>query len=171
MKLGEIPFQHRYVWWELTLWKRAWTGCSPGLLDPAMLCTEATNTRTTLKQPAATWPRTRDEAKIGCPGVSEILLKEWSKDMRSRSILITGTACVAFFLGVLAGAAQSTPRRSLLALSKTNHTLAIVDPTTLQVIARAPVGPDPHEVIASSGWENGLCIHLRWGTIPCAFCH
>jgi len=47
-------------------------------------------------------------------------------------------------------AAESTPNRSLLALSKRNHTLAIVDPTTLQVIARAPVGPDPHEVIASS---------------------
>jgi YVTN family beta-propeller protein len=37
-----------------------------------------------------------------------------------------------------------------LALSKRNHTLAIVDPVTLQVIARAPVGPDPHEVIASA---------------------
>jgi DNA-binding beta-propeller fold protein YncE len=38
----------------------------------------------------------------------------------------------------------------LLALSKRNHALAIVDPATLQVIARAPVGPDPHEVIASA---------------------
>ncbi|HEX4065076.1 MAG TPA: YncE family protein [Acidobacteriaceae bacterium] len=46
--------------------------------------------------------------------------------------------------------AQTTPQRSLLALSKRNHTLAIVDPATLQVIARAPVGPDPHEVIASA---------------------
>jgi YVTN family beta-propeller protein len=42
------------------------------------------------------------------------------------------------------------PTRSLLALSKRDHTLAIVNPNTLQVIARAPVGPDPHEVIASS---------------------
>ena len=48
------------------------------------------------------------------------------------------------------GTAQSTPQRSLLALSKRAHTLAIVDPATLQVIARAPVGPDPHEVIASA---------------------
>jgi DNA-binding beta-propeller fold protein YncE len=46
--------------------------------------------------------------------------------------------------------AQATPTRSLLALSKRNHTLAIVDPSTFQVIARTPVGPDPHEVIASS---------------------
>ncbi len=46
--------------------------------------------------------------------------------------------------------AQSTPSTSLLALSKRNHTLAIVDPSSLQVIARVPVGQDPHEVIASS---------------------
>jgi YVTN family beta-propeller protein len=38
----------------------------------------------------------------------------------------------------------------LLALSKADHTLAIVDPTTLKVVARIPVGQDPHEVIASS---------------------
>jgi YVTN family beta-propeller protein len=46
--------------------------------------------------------------------------------------------------------AQSTPQRTLLALSKREHMLAIVDPSTLRVIGRAPVGPDPHEVIASS---------------------
>ena len=46
-------------------------------------------------------------------------------------------------------AAQSTPQRTLLALSKHEHTLAMVDPATLQVIGRATVGPDPHEVIAS----------------------
>jgi len=46
--------------------------------------------------------------------------------------------------------AQATPQRSLLALSKHDHTLAIVDPGTLKVVARLPVGPDPHEVVASS---------------------
>jgi len=46
--------------------------------------------------------------------------------------------------------AQTTPANALLALSKTDHTLAIVDPVTLKVLARVPVGPDPHEVIASS---------------------
>src|ERR1700761_3829381 len=59
-----------------------------------------------------------------------------------------------FFLAFLAGAvtchAQTTPRRSLIALSKTDHTLAIVDPATLKVVARIPVGEDPHEVIASA---------------------
>jgi YVTN family beta-propeller protein len=46
--------------------------------------------------------------------------------------------------------AQSTPKETLLALSKHDHTLAIVDPTSLVVLARVPVGNDPHEVIASS---------------------
>lgn len=46
--------------------------------------------------------------------------------------------------------AQSAPHRSLLALSKTDHTLAIVDPVTLKVMVRIPVGNDPHEVVASS---------------------
>src|SRR5271166_1819548 len=45
---------------------------------------------------------------------------------------------------------QSTPAQSLLVLSKRDHTLAIVDPATLKVVARAPVGPDPHEVSASA---------------------
>ena len=40
--------------------------------------------------------------------------------------------------------AQTTPKRSLLALSKANHTLSIVDPTTLKILATIPVGQDPH---------------------------
>jgi YVTN family beta-propeller protein len=47
-------------------------------------------------------------------------------------------------------AAQATPGQALLALSKRDHTLAIVDPSSLKVLARVPVGNDPHEVIASA---------------------
>ena len=55
--------------------------------------------------------------------------------------------------------AQSTPKRSLLALSKANHTLAIVDPATLKIIAKVPVGVDPHEVVASSDGRTAyVCI-------------
>lgn len=46
--------------------------------------------------------------------------------------------------------AQEGPNRSLLVLSKREQTLAIVDPTALKVVAKVPVGNDPHEVIASS---------------------
>jgi YVTN family beta-propeller protein len=45
---------------------------------------------------------------------------------------------------------QTTPKESLLVLSKRDHTLAIVDPTTLKVVAKMPVGDDPHEVIAAA---------------------
>ena len=56
--------------------------------------------------------------------------------------------------------AQSTPKRALLALSKTNHTLAIVDPVTLKIVARIPVGEDPHEVVASSDGKTAyVCIY------------
>jgi DNA-binding beta-propeller fold protein YncE len=72
--------------------------------------------------------------------------------MRSKipQLLFAGAALVVFLSTAIGVVAQSTPSRSLLALSKRNHTLAIVDPNTLQVIARAPIGPDPHEVIASA---------------------
>jgi DNA-binding beta-propeller fold protein YncE len=46
--------------------------------------------------------------------------------------------------------AQSTPSPALLVLAKRDSTLAIVDPSTLKVVAHIPVGPDPHEVIADA---------------------
>jgi YVTN family beta-propeller protein len=77
---------------------------------------------------------------------------QWSRIMRSKlpQLLFVGAAIATFLSAAIGAVAQSTPSRSLLALSKRNHTLSIVDPNTLQVIARAPVGQDPHEVIASS---------------------
>jgi len=57
---------------------------------------------------------------------------------------------IAIIYAALSAPAQSTPHRTLLALSKHDHTLAVVDPASLKVVARLPVGPDPHEVIASA---------------------
>jgi DNA-binding beta-propeller fold protein YncE len=45
--------------------------------------------------------------------------------------------------------AETTPAKALLVLSKGDHTLSIVDPVSLKVVAAMPSGPDPHEVIAS----------------------
>ncbi len=72
--------------------------------------------------------------------------------MRSRSpqMLISSLALAILLCAAQEASAQPTPQRALLALSKRNHVLVIVDPATLQVVARAPVGPDPHEVIASA---------------------
>src|SRR5450631_3317253 len=60
--------------------------------------------------------------------------------------------------------AQSTPARSLLALSKTDHTLAIVDPVSMKVIARVPVGSDPHEVISSADVKTAYVTNYGGGS-------
>ena len=78
--------------------------------------------------------------------------------MRSKppGMLFAVVAWAISFFTAIGGVAQPPPAtRSLLALSKHNHTLAIVNTNTLQVIARIPVGPDPHEVIASSDGKTG----------------
>jgi len=59
--------------------------------------------------------------------------------------------------------AQSTPAGALLALSKKDHTLAIVDPATLQVVAKVPIGNDPHEVIASSDGKTAYVSNYGFG--------
>jgi YVTN family beta-propeller protein len=60
-------------------------------------------------------------------------------------------AAILVFLGTLfATSIFPASSDTLLVLSKREHTLAIVDPSTLRVVAKAPVGEDPHEVIASA---------------------
>ena len=56
-----------------------------------------------------------------------------------------------------------TPKQTLLALSKRDHTVAIVDPATLKVIAKAPVGNDPHEVIASTDGKTAYVSNYGGG--------
>ena len=72
---------------------------------------------------------------------------------------------IAFALAAIANwaYAQSTPSPSLLVLSKQDHTLAIVDPNTLKVVARAPVGNDPHEVIASTDGKTAYVSNYGFG--------
>jgi YVTN family beta-propeller protein len=51
----------------------------------------------------------------------------------------------------------------LLALSKGDHTLAIVNPITQKVVAKVPVGPDPHEVIASEDGKTAYVTNTGGG--------
>lgn len=82
------------------------------------------------------------------------------KDIK-RYCFITVSICLAsLFYPFIQAKAQSTPKRALLALSKTNHTLAIVDPVTLKVIVYIPVGEDPHELVASADGRSAyVCIY------------
>lgn len=59
--------------------------------------------------------------------------------------------------------AQSEPQSTLLALSKRDHTLAIVDPASLKVVAKVPVGNDPHEVIASTDGKIAYVSNYGFG--------
>jgi YVTN family beta-propeller protein len=46
-------------------------------------------------------------------------------------------------------ATAQTPSPALLVLEKNDGMLAIVDPSSLHIVARVPAGPDPHEIEAS----------------------
>jgi len=75
---------------------------------------------------------------------------------------------IAFLLALyspIACTAQSKPKQYLLALSKADHTLAIVNSTTFNVIAKIPVGTDPHEVVASSDGKTAYVSSYGGGTL------
>jgi YVTN family beta-propeller protein len=74
------------------------------------------------------------------------------------------------FLVLLAGLlaastvrAADTPATALLILAKHDNTLLIVDPASLQVIARIPAGNDPHEVIASTDGKTAYVSNYGFG--------
>jgi YVTN family beta-propeller protein len=75
--------------------------------------------------------------------------------------------CAALWVGLCASGilyGQSTPSTSLLVLSKRDHTLAIVDASTLRVVAKVPVGNDPHEVIASADGATAYVSNYGFGS-------
>lgn len=61
--------------------------------------------------------------------------------------------------------AVPTPASALLVLSKRDHTLAIVNPKTLRVVAKVPVGDDPHEVIASTDGKTAYVSNYGGGAL------
>ncbi|WP_158749376.1 YncE family protein [Acidobacterium sp. S8] len=78
-------------------------------------------------------------------------------------IFIRGAAFILCLClpAILSG--QSTPSASLLVLSKQDHTLSIVDASNLQVVAKVPVGNDPHEVIASTDGTTAYVSNYGFG--------
>jgi YVTN family beta-propeller protein len=59
--------------------------------------------------------------------------------------------------------AQPTSAQTLLVLAKGDKTLSIVDPASLKILARVPVGNDPHEVIASSDGKTAYVSNYGFG--------
>ncbi len=70
-------------------------------------------------------------------------------------------------LGSMLGAtfthAAETPANALLILAKHDGMLLIVDPSSLQVIAKVAVGKDPHEVIASADGKTAYATNYGFG--------
>src|ERR1700722_10755440 len=67
---------------------------------------------------------------------------------RTNHLLRTIVSLIAATFMAGSAVAQA-PTSALLVLAKSDNTVAIVDPATLQVLARIPAGPDPHEIVAS----------------------
>jgi YVTN family beta-propeller protein len=70
-------------------------------------------------------------------------------------------ALVCAFTSTLA--AQTARKEMLLALSKRDRTVAIVDPASLKVLGRVPVGNDPHEIIASADGKTAYISNYGFG--------
>ena len=82
-----------------------------------------------------------------------------------KRILILTVVKYGFIPVNLYAQASTSGKELLLALSKTDHTLAIVNPATLKVISRVPVGSDPHEVIASSDGKTAYVSIYGGGSL------
>jgi len=83
--------------------------------------------------------------------------------MMKAALCTAAIFCILFVPDVLL--AQTSSSGSLLVLSKQQHTLNIVDPVTLKIVARAPVGDDPHEVIASADGSTAYVSNYGGGTL------
>lgn len=62
----------------------------------------------------------------------------------------------------LAGA-QAAAQGRVLALSKQDHTLSIIDAATLKIVGVVPVGDDPHEVTASEDGKTAYVSNYGFG--------
>lgn len=64
-------------------------------------------------------------------------------------ILLRTMSWLGAAIFIASAALAEGPSTTLLVLAKSDNTVAIVDPATLQVLARIASGPDPHEIVAS----------------------
>jgi YVTN family beta-propeller protein len=85
------------------------------------------------------------------------------RSVKFRKYLAVILFCIFCIIATVLNAAE-TPSASLLALSKGEQTLSILDPASLTVVARFPAGPDPHEVIASDDGKFAFISNYGGGS-------
>jgi YVTN family beta-propeller protein len=87
-----------------------------------------------------------------------------TKRNNSNKWMVVGLLIASIFFATNNCTAQTaTPKRALLALSKADHVLAIIDPVTLKIVAHVPIGPDPHEVVASADGKTAYVSNMGQG--------
>lgn len=69
--------------------------------------------------------------------------------MRRKTSFISRICCLIAATFIVIAAFAQAPSPTLLVLAKSDNTVALVDPATLQVVARVSAGPDPHEIVVS----------------------
>ncbi len=82
-----------------------------------------------------------------------------------RIFFTLASTAILFIFAFSTKTCDAQSRGMILALSKADHTLAIVDPATLNIIARVPVGSDPHEVIASADGKTAYVSIYGGGSL------
>ncbi len=63
------------------------------------------------------------------------------------------------------GYSQTIPKKTLLALSKNDHTLSIIDPSNLKILGTIPIGTDPHEVSTSDDGKMAFVTIYGGGSL------
>lgn len=81
-----------------------------------------------------------------------------------RTLLLNVFFLILIFSAIQCNA-QPFHHKTLLSLSKTDHRLVMIDPVTFRIIARIPVGEDPHEVIASSDGKTAYVSIYGGGSL------
>jgi YVTN family beta-propeller protein len=85
---------------------------------------------------------------------------------RLPALLRAPAVCLSLLgFGAAALQAASTPANALLVLEKEQNTLVIVDPASLTIAARVPVGDNPHEVAVSDDGRTAYVSNYGGNTI------
>jgi YVTN family beta-propeller protein len=75
------------------------------------------------------------------------------------------TLSLLLTLGVAAVPAQK-PAAVLVALNKNENNLAIIDPASMKLVAKVPVGTGPHEVVLSADGKTAYVANYGTGPAP-----
>src|SRR3982750_320985 len=78
-----------------------------------------------------------------------------SRNLKVRIVLFSVLGVVFVFKNYVIVIGQTT-RPVLAALNKAENNLAIIDPVTLKITARVPVGDSPHEVALSADGKTAF---------------